>query len=132
MPFDPNGSMISACSIQKSFALSLVNMNGSCTSNITPTPTISTRIQSLPATTNMPIVRYLVIPIVSAIPAVSDPIFGFESCYLHKLNELMHDHVIHNERDHFTTQNWAAFQRGGWIDQQMADMERYTRHSKSE
>ena len=52
---------------------------------------------------------------------------------LHKLNDLMYEHVIHNERDHFTTQNWAAFKRGGWIDQQMADMETYRNvHSKSE
>lgn len=52
---------------------------------------------------------------------------------LHKLNDLMYEHVIHNERDHFTTQNWAAFKRGGWIDQQMADMETYrNQHSKSE
>ena len=41
---------------------------------------------------------------------------------LHKLNELMYDHVIHNERDHFTTQNFAAFMPGGWIDRQSADM----------
>mmetsp|Transcript_26987 Transcript_26987/g.62103 ORF Transcript_26987/g.62103 Transcript_26987/m.62103 type:complete len:424 (-) Transcript_26987:200-1471(-) len=44
---------------------------------------------------------------------------------LHKLNELMYDHVIHNEKDHFTTQNWAAFKPGGWIDEQARDMELY-------
>jgi fatty acid desaturase len=38
---------------------------------------------------------------------------------LQKLNALMYDHVIHNEIDHFTTQNWAAIVPGGWIDQQM-------------
>lgn len=37
---------------------------------------------------------------------------------LQKLNDLMYDHVIHNERDHFSTQNWAAIMPGGWIDQQ--------------
>lgn len=63
---------------------------------------------------------------------------------LHKLNELMYEHVIHNEKDHFTTQNWAAFKHGGWIDQQQQDMEEFRRsqqeqqhqqqeqHSKSE
>jgi fatty acid desaturase len=49
---------------------------------------------------------------------------------LHKLNELMYDHVIHNEYDHFTIQNWAAFKSGGWIDQQMADMEEYRRRQQ--
>lgn len=44
---------------------------------------------------------------------------------LHKLNDLMYEHVIHNERDHFTTQNWAAFKSGGWIDQQMAAMKEF-------
>eukprot|EP00978_Attheya_sp_CCMP212_P033752 scaffold137800_cov41-Attheya_sp.AAC.3 len=37
---------------------------------------------------------------------------------LHKINELMYEHVIHNECDHFTVQNWAAIRPGGWIDQQ--------------
>lgn len=37
---------------------------------------------------------------------------------LHKLNKLMYDHVIHNERDHFTTQNWACLKPNGWIDKQ--------------
>jgi fatty acid desaturase len=37
---------------------------------------------------------------------------------LHKLNALLSEHVIHNEIDHFTTQNWAAVMPGGWIDQQ--------------
>lgn len=35
-----------------------------------------------------------------------------------RVNELMYPHVLHNECDHFTTQNWAAFKPGGWIDQQ--------------
>lgn len=41
---------------------------------------------------------------------------------LHKLNELMYEHVIHNERDHFTTQNWACLKPNGWIDQQSKRM----------
>ena len=41
---------------------------------------------------------------------------------LHKLNELMYEHVIHNERDYFATQNWNAFKPGGWIDEQSRDM----------
>jgi fatty acid desaturase len=44
---------------------------------------------------------------------------------LHKINELMHPYVIHNEKDHFTTQNWAAFKPGGWIDQQAERVEAY-------
>jgi fatty acid desaturase len=44
---------------------------------------------------------------------------------LHKLNELIYSHVVHNEHDHFTTQNWAAFKAGGWIDQQAARIEAY-------
>ncbi len=52
---------------------------------------------------------------------------------LHKLNDLMYEHVIHNDCDHFTIQNWAALKSGGWIDQQMANMEEYRRsHPKSE
>ena len=46
---------------------------------------------------------------------------------LHKLNELMYEHVIHNEHDHFTVQNFTAFMPGGWIDQQMADMDEFSR-----
>jgi hypothetical protein len=42
---------------------------------------------------------------------------------LHKLNELMYEHVLHNERDHFTTQNFAAVKSGGWIDQQADRMQ---------
>ena len=41
---------------------------------------------------------------------------------LHKLNELMKEHVIHSEKDHFTTQNIAAVLPGGWIDTQARDM----------
>jgi fatty acid desaturase len=41
---------------------------------------------------------------------------------LHKINALMHDHVIHNDTSHFTTQNWAAVKPGGWIDLQTRDM----------
>jgi fatty acid desaturase len=41
---------------------------------------------------------------------------------LHKLNQLMYEHVLHNEKDHFTTQNWQAFKPGGWIDQQSRRM----------
>ena len=37
---------------------------------------------------------------------------------LHKLNDLMYEHVVNNERDHFTTQNWAAVKPNGWIVQQ--------------
>ncbi len=44
---------------------------------------------------------------------------------LSKVNEHMYDHVIHNERDHFTTQNWAALVPGGWIDQQAKCMEMF-------
>jgi fatty acid desaturase len=48
---------------------------------------------------------------------------------LHKLNELMYEHVIHKEIDHFTIQNVAAFKVGGWIDQQRAAMDEYTRRT---
>jgi fatty acid desaturase len=41
---------------------------------------------------------------------------------LHKLNELMYDTVIHNDKDYFITEQWEAFRSGGWIDQQSADM----------
>eukprot|EP00522_Entomoneis_paludosa_P012373 CAMPEP_0172455780 /NCGR_PEP_ID=MMETSP1065-20121228/12244_1 /TAXON_ID=265537 /ORGANISM="Amphiprora paludosa, Strain CCMP125" /LENGTH=418 /DNA_ID=CAMNT_0013208259 /DNA_START=95 /DNA_END=1351 /DNA_ORIENTATION=+ len=51
---------------------------------------------------------------------------------LHKLNELMYEHVIHNERDHFTTQNWAALKPGGWIDEQARDMEMYRKSQESQ
>lgn len=44
---------------------------------------------------------------------------------LSKINEHMYSHVIHNERDHFTTQNWAAIVRGGWIDQQAQRMKAF-------
>ena len=37
---------------------------------------------------------------------------------LHKVNALMHDHVLHNETENFTVQNWACFKPGGWIDKQ--------------
>lgn len=37
---------------------------------------------------------------------------------LSKINDHMYGHVIHSERDHFSTQNWAAIAPGGWIDQQ--------------
>ena len=37
---------------------------------------------------------------------------------LHKINQLMHDHVIHNECNHFTTEQWEAIKPNGWIDKQ--------------
>jgi fatty acid desaturase len=40
-----------------------------------------------------------------------------------RVNEHMYAHVIHNEYDHFTTQNWAAVKPGGWIDQQRERVE---------
>lgn len=43
---------------------------------------------------------------------------------LHKINELMYEHVINNEKDHFTTQNWAAVKPNGWIAEQMERMEK--------
>jgi fatty acid desaturase len=49
---------------------------------------------------------------------------------LHKLSELMHEHVLHNEHDHFTLQNWAALMPGGWIDRQSADMAAYRRQQQ--
>ena len=49
---------------------------------------------------------------------------------LHKINELMYDHVIHNECDHFTSQNFAAFRPGGWLDQQSRDMDTYRQSQK--
>lgn len=51
---------------------------------------------------------------------------------LHKLNELMYEHVIHNECDHFTTQNWNALRSGGWIDNQARDMAAHKKAVKSE
>jgi fatty acid desaturase len=50
---------------------------------------------------------------------------------LHKLNDLMYEHVIHNEKDHFTLQNWGALKPGGWIDEQARDVELY-RKSQAE
>lgn len=44
---------------------------------------------------------------------------------LSKINDFMYDHVIHNEHDHFTTQNWAAIAPDGWIDQQAQCMKTY-------
>jgi fatty acid desaturase len=41
---------------------------------------------------------------------------------LEKLHELMREHIVHNEQDHFTSQNFAAVRRGGWIDQQATSM----------
>jgi fatty acid desaturase len=46
---------------------------------------------------------------------------------LHKLNEHMYEHVINNECDHFTTQNWEAMKPNGWIAQQNADWSMHTR-----
>ena len=51
---------------------------------------------------------------------------------LHKINELMYEHVIHNECDHFTSQNWTCLKSGGWIDQQRADMEAFDKKRKLE
>lgn len=48
---------------------------------------------------------------------------------LHKLNELMYEHILHKERDHFTTQNFAAFKPGGWIDRQQKEMDEYKKIS---
>jgi fatty acid desaturase len=42
---------------------------------------------------------------------------------LHKLNELMYDHVTNNEFNHFTIQNWNPLKSGRWIDSQASDME---------
>ena len=44
---------------------------------------------------------------------------------LSKINEQMYDHVIHKERDHFSTQNWAAIAPGGWIDEQARCMKKF-------
>jgi fatty acid desaturase len=44
---------------------------------------------------------------------------------LQQLNDLIYPHVLHNEHDHFTTQNWAAIKAGGWIDQQAARTKAY-------
>jgi len=44
---------------------------------------------------------------------------------LHKINVHMYDATVHNEYDHFTTQNWAALKPGGWIDQQNERVEAY-------
>ena len=41
---------------------------------------------------------------------------------LHKLNKLMYHHIIHNECNHFTTQNWDCLKTGGWIDNQAQEM----------
>jgi len=41
---------------------------------------------------------------------------------LHKINELMYPYVVHNECDHFTTQNWAAVKPNGWIAKQEQTM----------
>jgi fatty acid desaturase len=51
---------------------------------------------------------------------------------LHKLNDLMYEHVIHNEFDHFTIQNWNALKPGGWIDAQSRDMNANKKAVKSE
>lgn len=37
---------------------------------------------------------------------------------LHKINALMHDHVVHNECSNFTYQNYVCIKPGGWIDKQ--------------
>jgi len=37
---------------------------------------------------------------------------------LHKINALMHDHVVHNECGYFTKQNWECIKPNGWIDKQ--------------
>jgi fatty acid desaturase len=50
---------------------------------------------------------------------------------LHKINALMHDHVIHNDTSHFTTQNWEAVKPGGWIDCQIRDMTAYKNAHKN-
>jgi fatty acid desaturase len=50
---------------------------------------------------------------------------------LHKINKLMYPHVVHNEKDHFTTQNWEAIKAGGWIDQQAAALVK-THNAKNE
>jgi fatty acid desaturase len=50
---------------------------------------------------------------------------------LHKLNELMYDHVIHKEHDRFTTQKVTAFRKGGWIDQQKAAMDAFNQTKKA-
>ena len=45
---------------------------------------------------------------------------------LHKLNELMYEHVIHKECDYFVSQNFTTLIPGGWIDQQSRDMKAFT------
>lgn len=49
---------------------------------------------------------------------------------LHKLNEEMYPHVIHNECDYFASQNWSACKSGGWIDQQKQAMDDFAAAKK--
>lgn len=49
---------------------------------------------------------------------------------LHKLNDEMYPHVVHNERDYFLSQNWGAFKSGGWIDKQRDAMDKYAAQRK--
>ena len=46
---------------------------------------------------------------------------------LHKINELLskQDAILHNECNHFTSQNWTCWMSGGWIDQQKVGMDAY-------
>jgi fatty acid desaturase len=46
---------------------------------------------------------------------------------LHKLNKLMDESMLHNEKDHFTTQNIECIRPGGWIDRQAVDMAEYAK-----
>lgn len=49
---------------------------------------------------------------------------------LHKLNDEMYPHVIHNECDYFATQNWTALKSGGWIDKQRKAMDDFSSKQK--
>jgi fatty acid desaturase len=50
---------------------------------------------------------------------------------LHKINALTHDHIIHNECETFTKEQWYCIKPGGWIDTQLKINEAGLR-SKSE
>jgi hypothetical protein len=39
-------------------------------------------------------------------------------------------HVVHNEHDHFTSQNWEAIKPGGWIDQQAEQIKFHTTNNE--
>ena len=68
------------------------------------------------------------IPLLSLFSKPSCPLRPFFN--LHKINELMYDHVIHNEANHFTTQNWEAIKPGGWVTQQFQCMQAHSDKSE--